>query len=84
MAAVFAYKGFNAAEVPTEPKKLRQFEKLRGRMTKTVFGRRWSSNNPHTGNNQAAKLERRAIKDLRAAERNYPGWCGYAESGASR
>lgn len=34
-----------------------------------------------TGEKETARLAKRAENDLRACRLNYPGWCGYEESG---
>lgn len=79
LAAVLGVSSFNgiADSTPFEkPRDNRRFRAKRTNITKSIFGRRWTWNTPHLGANQAAKLEKRAAMDAKAAAGNYAGWCG--------
>jgi len=68
-----AHESTAFASLPEKPKERRKFRRTRDGITKSIFRRRWTWGTPHVGKKQAAKLERRAILDARAAEMN-PAW----------
>ncbi len=63
-------------KLPAKPRERRNFRRERDHVTTSIYGRRWTWNTPHLGAKQAAKLERRAVIDAKAAASNYPGWRG--------
>lgn len=71
-------------KLPEKPKDRRKFRSTRDRMTKSIFGHRWSWNTPHVGAQQQARLDRRTIMDATAAANNYEGWCGNPDAGSAR